>query len=65
MSEGMKKIEEAIDEIELPTDAEQEVIEAVMKMLGVIVEMHNGFDLRSTMETPKHIYTLSFDRRDR
>lgn len=58
MSEGMIEIEE-------PTDAEKEVIEAVMKMLGVIIEMHNGFDLRSTMETPKHTYTLAFTRRDR
>lgn len=66
MSEGMKRIVEALNAFEGASPEEAEVLECMMQMqmLAVIVEVHNGRSIRCYMETSKHAFELTFIRSD-
>lgn len=64
MSEGMKRIVEALNAFEGASPEKAEVLECMMQMLAVIVEVHNGRSIRCYMETSKHAFELTFIRSD-
>lgn len=64
MSEGMKKIEEAIDQIKMADPETKSYVQAAAMLLAAIVDMHEGYALNTIIETSTHRYTMTMIRED-
>lgn len=63
MSEGMKKIEEALASTEPADDFEHAVLTELMKMLAALSDMRGGSELHTVMAGKTHEYILTFTRK--
>lgn len=63
MSEGMKKIEQALDNITPADDTEQEIMEGIMRMLALLVDRRAGAELVTVLSTDTHEYHLTVTRK--
>lgn len=63
MSEGMKKIEEALANTEPADDFELDILTELLDMLIVLSDMRGGGELTAVKTRETHEYILTFTRK--